>query len=103
MGGGHVCPLHGQGRYGVVPPKAQDIVAICVLHIRFPHHTIGRWHPLRFPPNATSFEEQGETCTPPSAARFGWEGATGTVDECSLCSCDVGLNICSTKVSLVVS
>ena len=91
-------PLYGQGRYGVVPPKALDIADICVLQIRILHHTFGRRHPQRFPPNAASFKEQvddhcrsepsqcvqswqrtfrsahqGEARTPPSAARVGWE------------------------------
>ena len=58
--GGRVRPSHGKGRYGVVSSKAPYIVAICVLQIRLPHHTIGRRHPLRSPPNAVSVEEQDD-------------------------------------------
>ena len=60
MEGGRVSPTYGQRRYGVVPPKAPDIVAISVLQIRLPHLTIGRRHSQRFPPNAASVEEQGD-------------------------------------------
>ena len=52
------------------------------------------------------FGHQGETCTPPSAARAGWEGATGTVVDSSPCSCIqcvVGLSFCGTQFSLMVS
>ena len=97
--GGRVRPSHGLGRYGVVPPKAPDIVAIGDLLIRIPHHTISRRHPWRFAPSAANVEEQvddhcgsepcrciqswqrtfrsahqGEMCTPRSAVRVGWEG-----------------------------
>ena len=58
--GGRVRPSYGQGRYGVVPPIALDIVAISVMQIRLPHHPIGRRHPRRFQPNAASVEEQGD-------------------------------------------
>ena len=47
-----------------------------------------------------------ETCTPPSAAGVGWEGVTVTVDESPPCSCVkfiVGLSLCSTQLSFVVS
>ena len=44
VGGGRVRPSHGQGRYGVVPPKAPDIMAICAPQIRLPQHTIGLGH-----------------------------------------------------------
>ena len=99
MYAGQVRPSHGQGRYGVVPPRAPDIVDICVLKIRLPHHIISTRHHRRFSANAASVEEQGddncgsgqsrcvpswrmtfistnqgETGTPPSAARAGWEG-----------------------------
>ena len=98
MEGGRVCPLYGHGRYGVVPPKAPDILPISVLQIPLPHHTIGRRHPWRFPPNAAIVEVQGddhcerepcwcvpswnrrfqsahlgETCTPTPVAGVGWE------------------------------
>ena len=123
-----VRPSYGQGRYGVVPLRAPNIVAISFLQIRLPHHTIGR---RRFPPNAASVKEQGddhcgnepsrclqswqrtfwsahlgEMCTPPSAVRVGWEGATGAVDEsspCCLFECVVGVSRCSTQFSLLVS
>ena len=112
MEGGRVPPSYGQGRYGVVQPKATDIVAISVLQIRLTLHTIGRQLPRRFPPSAASVEEQGadhsrskasrcvqswqrsfqsahhgEMCTPPSAACVGREGEIGTADESSPCSC----------------
>ena len=54
MEGGRVRPLYGQGRYGVDPQKAPNIVAISVLLIRLPHHTIRKRHPHRFPPNSAS-------------------------------------------------
>ena len=57
---GRVRPSYGHGRYGVVPSRAPDIVAMSVLQIRLPHHTIGRRHPWRFPPNAASVVEQGD-------------------------------------------
>ena len=131
MEGGRVRPSHGQGRYGVAPPKTQVIVAICVLQIRLPHHSISRRHPRRFPTSAASDEEHGDdhcgsepsrcvqswqrtfrsahqlvTCTPPSTSCVGWEGATVTVDESSPCiwsECVVGLSLCSTQISLVVN
>ena len=59
MEGGRVSPSYGQGRYGDVPPGAPDIVAMSVLPIRLPHHTIGSRLPRTFPPNAVSVEEQG--------------------------------------------
>ena len=40
MDGERVHSLYGQGRYGVVPPSALDIVAICVLLNQLPHHII---------------------------------------------------------------
>ena len=40
MEGEWVRPLYGQGRYGIVPPKAPCIIAICVMQIRLSHHTI---------------------------------------------------------------
>ena len=43
MEGGRVRPSFGQGRYGVVPPRAPVIVSICVLLIRLPHHKIAYW------------------------------------------------------------
>ena len=58
MEGGRVRPSCGKGRYGVVPPRAPDIVAMSVLQIRLPHHTIGRRHPGLLQPNAASVEEQ---------------------------------------------
>ena len=58
--GGQVRPSYGQGRYGVVPPRALYIVAISVLQIWLPHHTIGSRRPQKFPPNAASVEEQGD-------------------------------------------
>ena len=58
--GGQVRPSYGQGHYGVVTPKVPDIVAISVLQIRLPHHTISRWNPQRFAPNAASIEEQDD-------------------------------------------
>ena len=39
MEGGQVFPSYGQGLYGVIPPRASDIVAIRVLQIELPHHT----------------------------------------------------------------
>ena len=60
MEGGRFRPSHGQGRYGVDLSKAPDIVAISILLIRLPHHTIGRGHPRRFPLIAASVEEQGD-------------------------------------------
>ena len=33
---------------------------MCVLPISFPHHTIVRRRPQRYPPNAASVEEQGD-------------------------------------------
>ena len=57
--GGHVYPLYDQGRHGVVPPKAPNIMTISVLQILHPHHAIGRRHSRRLPPNAASVEEQG--------------------------------------------
>ena len=99
MKGGHVRPWHGHGRYGVVRPKAPDIVAIGVRKIRHPHHTIGRRLPRRCPAVAASvvehgndhygsepsrcvhsskmtfpYDHQGVTCTSPSAARVGRDG-----------------------------
>ena len=131
VGGELVRPSYGQGRYGVVPPRAQNIAATSALQTLSPLHTIGRVHPRRLLPNAASVEEQGDdhcgsescryaqswlrmlrsdyqgdTCTPPSAARVGCEGATGTADEISPCSwleCVVWLSLCSTLFSLVVS
>ena len=41
MEDGRVRSSYGHGRYGFVAPKVPDIVAISVLHIRLPHHTIG--------------------------------------------------------------
>ena len=58
MEGGRVRLSHSQGRYGVVPPKAPDIVAISVLQIRPTRHTVGTRHPLRFPSYAASVEER---------------------------------------------
>ena len=55
--GGWVRPSHGHGRYGVVPPKEPDIIAISVLLIPLPHHTTGR---RRLPSNAVSIGEQGD-------------------------------------------
>ena len=99
MEGGRFRPSCGQGRYGVIPPRAPDIVAICAQQIRLIHHTIGRRHPRRFPPNAASVKEQvddhfgsessrcvqswqrtlrsahqGKTCTLPSTAYVGSGG-----------------------------
>ena len=60
MDDGRVRPSYGQGRYGVVPPSAPDIVAMSVLQIQLPHHTVGRPHRWRFQLNAASGEEQGD-------------------------------------------
>ena len=60
MEGGRVRPSYGQGRYGVVPTRAPDIVDISVLQIRLHRYTIGRRHRRRFPANASSVEEQGD-------------------------------------------
>ena len=71
--GGRVRPSYGQGRYGVVPPRALDIVAMCVMQIRLIHHTIGRRNPRRFPPNAASVDEHCDGhCG--SETKVGWEG-----------------------------
>ena len=37
--GGRVRPSYDHGRYGVVPPRALDIVAISIPPIRLSHHT----------------------------------------------------------------
>ena len=131
MEGGRVRPSYGQGRYGVVPPRAPFIASISVLQIPLPHNTIGRRRSRRFPSTAASDEEQGddhcgsepsryvqswqrayrsahqgETYTPQSAVRVGWQGATETADESSPYSwleCVVGLCLCSTQFSLEVS
>ena len=47
-------------RYGVVLPRAPDIIAIFVLLTQLSHYTISRQHHQRLPPNAASVEEQGE-------------------------------------------
>ena len=99
MVSGRVRPLYGQGRNCDVTQRAPDIIAIYVLQIRLPHHTIGRRHTRRLQSNAASVEEQGddhwgseqsrcvpslkitsrfahqgEKYTPPSSARDGLEG-----------------------------
>ena len=126
---GWLLPLHGQGRHGIVPPKALDIADICVLQIRIPHHTFGRRHPQRFLSNAASFNDRlMTTAEAPGAFSLGkgrfdllirerrvhplqpllldGRGATGTADESSQCSrfkYVVGLTLCSTQFGLVVS
>ena len=60
MEGRLVCPLYGQGRYGVVSPRASDMEAISVLQIQLPQHTIGRQHPQRLPSNTASGVEHGD-------------------------------------------
>ena len=40
-------PSYDQGRYGVIPPRAKDIVAISVLQIQLSLNTIGRRYPHR--------------------------------------------------------
>ena len=57
---GQFRPSYDQGRYCVVPSKAPGIVITSVRQIRLPHHTIGRYHPRRFPPNAASVETLGD-------------------------------------------
>ena len=96
MEGGRVRPSYCQGLYGVIPPRASDIIAISVQQF----HTIGRRDPRRFLSTAASGKEQGddhcgseasrcvpfwqrmcqyahrrEICTHPTAIRVGWEGA----------------------------
>ena len=68
--GRRVWPSYGQGRYGVVPPRTPDILAICVQQNRLPHHTIGRQHPQRFPPNAASVKQQGDDHCESEPSRF---------------------------------
>ena len=58
--GGRVRLVYGQSRYGVVPPRAPDIVAISALVYRLLHSTVGKRQPGRYPRNAVSFDEQGE-------------------------------------------
>ena len=55
-----VRPWYSQGRYGVVPSRESDIVAMSVLQIRLPRRTMGRRHPRRLPQNADSVEEHGD-------------------------------------------
>ena len=114
----NVHPIHSQGRYGVVSLKAPDIVTMSVLQIQLPHHTIGILGDshqmlqtlksrLMITAEASQswqmtlrFVHQGETCTPPSAAHIGLE------DESYLnrwFECVVGLILCSTQFSKVVS
>ena len=128
MKGDLIRSSYGYDTYGVVPPVAPDFIAICVLLIPLPHHTISRRHPRILLPNAASGGDrceckpsrcvsprkrkfrsahQGETCTSPSAAHVGWVGTTGTADvESSLCTCIkcvIELRLCSSQFSLVVS
>ena len=126
-----VRPSNGQGRYAVIPPTAPDIVALCALQIRLPHHTIGGWHPWRLPPNAASVEEQDDDHCGNESSRFisfgngrfdllfmerrvhllqprllDGRAETETADESSPCSyveCVVRLSLCGTQISLVVS
>ena len=123
--GGRVRPSYIQGRYGVVPPKAPDIVAIIARLIRLQYHTIGRRHPRRLPPNATSVEEQSDDhcesdpCRCVQSLQMTFRSAhhliqplamdgrgAGTSDESSPSTwieCAVELSLCSTEFSLMVS
>ena len=127
MEGGRVRPSHGQGRYGVVPSKAPDIVAISVLLIRLPHHTIGGRHRRSFPRNAANIEERVMITADASQVGAFSHGkghfdliigerrvhllqplvldemeATETADESSPCGCFecvVVLNLCSLRLA----
>ena len=99
MEGGQVQPLHGQGRYGTVPPTAPDIIALRVLPIPLPHHAIGRCHSRTLPPNAASIKEQGDEhcgsvpsrCIPSWERKF-WSAHQGEMYTLSYsCSCWMGV------------
>ena len=67
--------LCGLGRYGIVPTKVLDTIALHVLPIPLSHHSIGRRHSRSLPPNTASVEEQGDDqCgSEPSRNVLSWE------------------------------
>ena len=88
LDGGRVLPSHGQSRYCVVPSRAPDIVALSVVQIRLPHHTIYRRQSRRFPPNTTSIEEQvDDHCGSESSRRFlSWQSTFRSAHQGETCS-----------------